>query len=301
VRGAEACQDVVDELTAVIAIDAAQRQRHRRSRAVQRVGDQSAVAHQQWHALDPAAGDVGQHEGVDETALEPITAVRNQVDLAEARRGIAPVGKRAHRDGLCHARSLGMTSLLAGRLPPRTQQSIHRRRADCEHAQAHRLVQRQVPVSLERGHEHWKQCLQALGANPVGGLPEHANGLAYGIVVDPTANCAGFALRVRFTKQTNRVLAVIAGQRYDFVEHAALIRCRRRSVALPQRRQEFVSCLFAELGHVASVACCPWVAMVVRQQYPSGNVSADATREAKIVDAAQCRDECRLMAASVST
>ena len=124
-------QFFVDELTAVIRIDAEYREGEQATRLLERVHHAVLTTVQQRQALRPRRRDVGQSEGVQERSVGRSTAMSNQVTLEEPWLDVSPLGERAYRD-LMLQQSAWFGRAQSVRLTQRTQQPIHRRRTECQ-------------------------------------------------------------------------------------------------------------------------------------------------------------------------
>ena len=88
----------VDELRAVVGVDAADREGHHRSDVVEGGHDPFERLAGQAAVLGPARGDVGDRQCPGMLARGVAAVMADQVDLDETRYGVVPVGPRAHRD-----------------------------------------------------------------------------------------------------------------------------------------------------------------------------------------------------------
>src|SRR5215212_10477303 len=91
-------QMVVDELAAIVGVDAQQRERQGRLNLYQ--GTEHMPGRLVPHAADlgPTSGDVGDGERGGEVAVVVPALVADQVDLDEPGPGLVPVGPGPHRN-----------------------------------------------------------------------------------------------------------------------------------------------------------------------------------------------------------
>ncbi|HMS06549.1 MAG TPA: hypothetical protein PKD73_12270 [Burkholderiaceae bacterium] len=152
--------------------------------------DKGLVAHRHGDALRPAAGNVGQHQSVDEVAVGLCAAaVFDQVDLEEARRWVAPIRERAHGNAAANGRADARPPLALpiDAIARVAQGTVDGRGADLQELGLDHRVQLKVAVSLHRVDQDRDQNLQPLSADTVACLPQHNEGLAHGFVVEPIA------------------------------------------------------------------------------------------------------------------
>ncbi len=115
----------------------------------QRLGDQGLLAGQQRNCFNPAGGDIGHRQGLDERSGHIAAAVGHQVDLKVAGIGAMPIGKGPDGDCLMVAiAAAGISSAAAGGLADWFEHPIDRRRTDCQELVACVWVQPQVSVAL---------------------------------------------------------------------------------------------------------------------------------------------------------
>ena len=188
-------------------------ERHRRAQSRQASMISDLLAYQQGDALGPAAGDVGQDERVHEAARPFSAAVCDQVGLDEARQRIVPVGEGPHRE--CCAGSPAETTLrlrCAAR-PPASSASM---RSMVAALTARDLLSTtgsrcRCPCRSIASTSRRDQRLQPFAADPIGGLPEHHQRLAYRLVVEAPQSAMVSQRRVRSSSRRqhpDRVLAV---------------------------------------------------------------------------------------------
>ena len=122
---------------------------------VERSDHQHLFAHPHGHAFGPAAGDVGQCEGVDEfTVRLAAAAVLDHVDLKVPGWRIEPVGEGAHRDAAadCRAHALAPLALPVDVCPRCGQHAIDGRRAGLQNLGPDNRVQVEMPMQIGRAH-----------------------------------------------------------------------------------------------------------------------------------------------------
>ena len=152
----------------------------------QRFHDERLIAYRHCDAFGPAAGDVGERQGMDEvTAHLGATAVFDHVDFEEARRRVSPVGKGANRnaapDGCIHACSA--LALAVGADTRGGQGAVDGGSTDLHEPGADIRVKLQMTVPLHGNDEDRDERLQALAADAVACLPQHDQRLPYRFVV----------------------------------------------------------------------------------------------------------------------
>ncbi|MGH7265730.1 MAG: hypothetical protein ACREMB_12895, partial [Candidatus Rokuibacteriota bacterium] len=91
-------EDAVDELRAVVAVEAEQGDRQLLAHVLDRAADPPLALPPDRVELDPAAGDVDGAEGVEVEALGARAAVGDQIDLEESGASVVPVREGPDRD-----------------------------------------------------------------------------------------------------------------------------------------------------------------------------------------------------------
>jgi hypothetical protein len=189
--------------------------------------------------LGPAAGHVGEVEALAVVAAARTAVVADKVDLDEADLGVVPLSEGAYRDlasqqaaGLGAARAAqGGAATLAG------EQPIDGRGGDREQLLTLLAAELDLVVPLERRHELGQEGRQALAADAAGDRPALAQRRAcLGAVDAPAIAPARSGRPGRGTgaqaQEARRVAAVVAGERAEFVEHAAALTLAGAHVAL---------------------------------------------------------------------
>ncbi len=96
--------------------------------------------------------------------------------------GGVPIGECAHRnltpDGWRPIATLSWTRGACW-----CQQSVNRSRAHAQELATNYLVQLEVAMMLQGSDQEGQEWPEPLAADPIGGLPEHDQGLAHGLVV----------------------------------------------------------------------------------------------------------------------
>src|SRR5215831_13466034 len=139
--------------------------------------------------LDPAGGDIDGAERVQEEAGRALAAVRDEIDLEKARRGVIPLGESAERDlGFEPGPGPGEAGAPAGLGPAgRRQQALQG--ADAGLPEQGRGWRRHP--ELAAGGEALQQLgderLQAFGADLAGRLPEDLRRRRHGRPILPRA------------------------------------------------------------------------------------------------------------------
>lgn len=217
---------------------------------VQCFNDQHLIAHPHRHTFGPAAGDIGQREGVNKiTAGLDATTVYDHVYLEEAWRRIAPVGKGAHRNTAPDRRthSLAALALPVVVLARGGQCTVDGRRADLQDFGPNDRVQVKMAMPLHGIDQGRNQCLQALTADTICGLPQHRERLPDGFVVKTVAHGGRPGASSFFAQHTNGMLAVISRQSYEFVKDLDPVGESCFAISRSQRLSQFSACCHADL------------------------------------------------------
>ena len=205
---------LVHEGAVVVRVHAEHREGQVLRRFVQAFDHQHLVAPAHGNAFGPAAGDIGQREGVHEVTIGFwATTVLDHVDLEEARRRIAPVSKSAYRYA---APNGGPHTLAALALPVNMrarpgQHAINGRCADLHDLGSDEGVQIEVAVAFHGVHQHRDQRFQPFAAKPISRLPQHRQRLADCLVIQTVAIRLGLRGSPFTPQKTDGVLAVVAG------------------------------------------------------------------------------------------
>lgn len=77
-------------------------------------------------------------------------------------------------------------------------------------------------MSFQRVKQGWDECLEPLAADPIGCLPEHHQGLGDRVAV-ATWTCPRHPAQFQ---QTDRMFAVVARHRHEFVQDPTLSHSR---------------------------------------------------------------------------
>src|SRR5262249_45322375 len=112
---------LVDEGTVVVRVDPLDRDGELAAEHLQGLHYQGLLTRHQGDCLGPARADVGRQQAPQEGPLHGTAAVRDEVDLQVARRGIAVVREGAGGDLLARV-ALGPSLLAAGGVTPRRSQ-----------------------------------------------------------------------------------------------------------------------------------------------------------------------------------
>src|SRR5580698_6677234 len=99
-RGAVSQEGLIEELTAVVDVNAGEAERQAAAQGVDRFNNEATFPNQQGQTLGPTGCDVGQGQRMHEAAGGDIPTVGDQVDLHEARHGLVPVGECPDRHAL---------------------------------------------------------------------------------------------------------------------------------------------------------------------------------------------------------
>ena len=226
--------------------------RQRRCHLVERLDNQHLLAHAHGDAFGPAAGNVGQREGVDKVPVGLRAAtVLDPVDLEKYRWRIAPIGEGAHRDAASDGRPYALAALaLPVDVQPRSSQyAVDGRRADLQDPGLDDRAQIEMAVPHHGIDQHRDQRLQALAADPISRFPQHAQCLANRLVVDAVTGARRLRSGDLLAQHPDRVLAVIAGQGHELIEDLDPVTERRAAIPLPQRLDQLLACRHADLPH----------------------------------------------------
>ena len=113
-------------------------------------------------------------------------------------------------------------------------------------------VELQVSVALHRLDQRWCNRLQPLPADPIRGLPQHHQGLAYRFAIHTPARPGLVRRRLPiWTAQLpHGMFAMTLRHRHEFVENLALLTTTRFPISLPKRLQEFQPRLRADASAI---------------------------------------------------
>ena len=181
-----------------------------------------------------------------------------------------------------HARIQGhaLSNGSRDRRPGGPQHPIEGRRTGGQHTRPDRHVQREVAVTLERRDKQRKERLESFAADPVGGLPQQDERLTHGFIVDrkPRSPAQSHGDRRRI-EQADDVLAVIAGDRDEFIEDPEFLFLQASSIPFPNRLQQILPGFCADLSrHGALLGSATVVADFVRQRPPLSNRNGESMR-----------------------
>jgi hypothetical protein len=117
------------------------------------------------------------------------TAMLHHVGLEVAGWWVLPIGKGADRHTAPNRRAYPRAALAPARglLACRRQEAVDRGRTDAEQLLLDCRVECQVARLLQCADEQRESCLQPLAADPVAGLPEHDERLAYRFIIETMA------------------------------------------------------------------------------------------------------------------
>lgn len=235
---AEAEQGIVQELGADIRIDPQQRERHRILEVFECLYYERRLAHHQGHALGPSTVQICQDQRVRERPAHLLPAMRDQIDLGVPWPRVGEVAESPNRHSALHS---GLRTRFAARgalhlCSGVAEQAIDGRGTRGQKPLPYRAVELQVTMSLERGHKRRQQSPQPLSTDPIACFPEDDERLPHSFVVH--AHSPGLPWRAELVsrvEQPNRVLAVIARNRNELVQNAALVWPRSALIPLRDR------------------------------------------------------------------
>jgi len=259
---------LVHEHAVIVEIDSAHWEREQLPRPPNRIDNQRAVSSKNRQTFGPTGGDVGEYERLDEASGESGTAVCDEVDLYVSRRRIVPVTEGPDRHSPTNRRALsGRTSPTLGCGHSNGgQEPINGRGTDRHQLRQQRSVVLKLAMSQQRRQQHRDHCLQPRRANPFRDLPQDAKGLAYCGAV-PNATSPRLWRGERRRQQTDRVLAMVAGNGYELVEDGTPFRHRAGPIPHPDRLHQFPACCHAH---------SPRHVLVLRLDNPTGRTLREA-------------------------
>jgi hypothetical protein len=180
-------------------------------------------------------------------------AMCHQVCLHEPGRRIVPVAEGAnHHAAPDRRRGRRATTRPSSRSASRFPQCpIHRRRTHRQQTRQHLWRQLKMAVPLHCRDQDRHQRTQPLAADPVRRLPNHNQRLARRLVIKPALRAQiRVSARHAGPQQARRVLAVVARQRRELVQHPAPIRPATQGVSPRQCHHQLVACRHADQPHV---------------------------------------------------
>ena len=193
-----------------------------------------------------------QHQRPDEAAGQRPAAVRDEICLDETRSRVLPIAERTYRHAAPQPVQRGAPApALTGRHGPRGRQAaVDRRGTHRQEPLAHRRVQGQVAVMLERRHQGRQQRLQPLAAHPVvRRLPQNDQPLGHGRVVDAPAPSPRPRRDGTSVEDADRVLAVVPGESHELVQDQPLLGCRALPIPVRHRGYQLLSCSRTDRRH----------------------------------------------------
>src|SRR2546426_5758769 len=223
----------VDELGAVIGVDAPQAEGQGELELGERVLNAVLVLAEDGPRLHPRRVDVGDVEGMHELAIGGVAGMTDEIDLREARRGDVPAIGLQGDVVLEQGPGLGAAVEALLELPlVRCQAAIDLAGADREEVALDDAGEMQAapgPRQPER-----EQCLEAYGPRIAGCLPDHPERLNDGQPVRggaPTPGAGVVVARGGPGQQARGMLPVIAGGPAALIQDPALLRARRLPIA----------------------------------------------------------------------
>ena len=223
-RLAVVVQVLVDELRAIVGVDAPERKGQGLAELGEGRLDRALALAEHGGGLDPGGVDVGEVEGVHELALAQAAAMRHEIDLGEAGDGHVPAigleGDVMFEQG---ARLGAPVQPLAELAAVRGQAAIDLPRADREHLLFHGRAQAQP--APRPGQPQRQQGLEPHGPRVAGGLPDAPQDGDHGRAI-PGGSAPWWAGGAggRAVEQPDGVLAVMAGDLTELVQDLLLLR-----------------------------------------------------------------------------
>ena len=183
---------VVDELGAIIGVQAKQWKGELRADVLEGLEDMDLGLIFQRSHLHPGRGDIGEVERLTVLTKTGSPIVRDQVGLAEARACVVPVGECSDRDMMFQEGpgTGGRAGLQACLRPGLGQESVNGCRADREELSAECLLRdRERSLALQKRQHLPDERNQALPAQTVGESPQlpQSSKEAFPFVVSPAA------------------------------------------------------------------------------------------------------------------
>jgi len=211
----------VQELAAIVSVQAEERHRQQGARACERLDDRVLAAMQQRQALGPAGGDIGEHERLQEGTLCPRAAVRDEISLEETGTDVIPTGEGAHRHLLFDEQSAARGRHAMGRVPFAigAQDAIGGRRTEREELRTHRISQREMAMAFECRHQLGQKGHEALGADAIGRRPRDNQRVLYRATIEALARSGqrqGYGNGMG--EEPDSVLARVAGDGDELIE-----------------------------------------------------------------------------------
>ena len=236
-------EGIVEELSAVVYIDAGESERQTTTQAIDCFDNEATLANQQRQTLRLTTRDIGQRQRVDETAGCQIPAVGDQVHLHEAWNRIVLIRECSDRHTLAKYRRHPPNTAPPAKSPDLSQQPVDRRGTHRHQLRSDLGVETQMAVALERRQENRKQGSESLAAHPVRCLPQHDQCLAGRFVVYAgTATPSLIVVRTyRSVEDANRRLAVIPADRSELLQNASLRFARCGSVSIADGLNQLLS------------------------------------------------------------
>jgi len=222
---------------------------------------------------------------VAEVAACAATVMGDQVDLAETRRRVVPVGERPHRDLATQQRPrLGPDAapdLEAATL--RREEPVDRGGRDGEQLRPRIVVDVELVVTFQRGHDLGHERGEALAAGAAQHGPDLAQRHHDVVVVDDGSLGYASHLDVTMGERATSVAARPARERAQLIQDRALLRLRCRGVAV-HRGLRHVPSLSHRQPHGEPPCACgqrqaPRGHFVVRQRTALEDISDESIRK----------------------
>jgi len=230
----------VQELGAVVTIEAQQREGEPHAYPVYGFHDGPLASIGYGHTLVPASSDIDQAQGVDEFAADGASAVGHQINLQKTWPVVVPVAEGPDGDALLEASgSFGGTWASAWTSTPgfaeledaAKPRSVHGGLAHLQQQSFGLLVEDQLLVALKDVDGLRQERVKPTGTDVVEYAPNADQGVDHALVVfarpfprppDPS--------RVTMSKQRDRILTVIPGSIDNRVENRAFLLLARFDV-----------------------------------------------------------------------
>ena len=147
-------QFLIEELRAAIGVNAQQGKREELAGLLERSEHRIGALFQQWDALGPAGGEIGQRQGVQKVPSEMLPTMGYQIHFYKAWAILLPLRIGTHRDlGLAPGpRRSGRQAMRVG-FALRAQEALRRGQTHGEHQAALFFCELQVPVLFQQRHQ----------------------------------------------------------------------------------------------------------------------------------------------------
>jgi len=163
---------LIDELAAIIGIQAQNRKRQARARMLQSGEDRLGAFGAQGEAFCAAGGNIRQGQGGEKATFKLRATMGHQIGFQKARLHVIPLLEGANGDLLFEqGPSLRRRETIPSLHAMPMQQAVRRGRAHREQVAAALLGKTQIPMPLQRLDERRQKRDEAFGADAIGRIP----------------------------------------------------------------------------------------------------------------------------------